>query len=776
MNMHDPSDDEILAGLRRRLSDVEPSIPLPPHWQPATGERVGGLTPVRMRNRHAFGGLVPMGLMVVLIVAAVGAGFGIHGRSGAGGATPTADASATAGASGTVVTETLIVYRLLPPAGHSVTDAELNDAASVIKARAVSSGAGASVVTPVPPDQIEVTFPGGGDATHLQMLLGMTGQVEIVLLPPAQYGTSQAAGPKEVPAKGALIDPSLPAQFTSADLDPSKAAAHSNPEGGTDWVVDFAFTPSAAVAFGTWSGAHVNEYFAIAVDGVVESAPYVKSAITGGSGVISGAFTEQDAIDLATIIGSGPLPMPVSSTSEKITVYNGQLPSPYLPAVTAPPEGSPVQLVYRVGSSAGAMPSTADLESTAQIMKGRLMGGGDATVQLPDEVIVTSNDGTDLAALQSLLENPGRKIEFVPLPPASYGKAGVAGTRALPKPGDTIDPSLPAQFHGTQIDPGQVLLTMAEPTGPTLMSVGFLPSASSSVHSWLAAHPLEYMAVVVDGKVAALTSVPPDTQNIDSLTLGKDLTQDQLTALAGNLSVGELPLPVTLVSALQMAAPSTGPTPTPVMSGSGPLASSTPTGPAGVTTGRTIGDPAAPVTLDVWGDFRCPACAVFATQTEPQVISSLVQTGKVKIAYHDLIVIDSHTTSHESRDAANAAWCAADQGKFQAYSGLLWANQSPTEADGVFTPDRLVQLGREAGLDMTTFEPCVRGGLHDADVSAESASAPSSAVAAPALFVNGRMVVAGANQNGLPTYKDIAAAVALALASGSQPSPAGPLQ
>jgi len=83
----------------------------------------------------------------------------------------------------------------------------------------------------------------------------------------------------------------------------------------------------------------------------------------------------------------------------------------------------------------------------------------------------------------------------------------------------------------------------------------------------------------------------------------------------------------------------------------------------------------------VWEDFRCTFCFDFTTVTEPQLITKYIQPGQVKLVYHDLIVIDSGASQPagitESRDAANAGYCANDQGKFWPFHDWLFTNQSP---------------------------------------------------------------------------------------------------
>lgn len=183
------------------------------------------------------------------------------------------------------------------------------------------------------------------------------------------------------------------------------------------------------------------------------------------------------------------------------------------------------------------------------------------------------------------------------------------------------------------------------------------------------------------------------------------------------------------------------------------------------TNGRTLGDPNAPVTIDLYGDFRCSACYQFTEGgAESQVVSQLVAPGKAKIVWHDYTVIDADGTQ-VSRDAANAAWCAADQGKFWTLHDWLYANQT-SEAPSVFTQDRLLKIGQAAGLDMTAFTTCVQNGTHNAEIANEEANIPAAARAhgTPSIMINGNLVNA--------TFTDIQAAVLKA--SGSAPSGSAP--
>jgi protein-disulfide isomerase len=192
--------------------------------------------------------------------------------------------------------------------------------------------------------------------------------------------------------------------------------------------------------------------------------------------------------------------------------------------------------------------------------------------------------------------------------------------------------------------------------------------------------------------------------------------------------------------------------------------------------GTRLGDANAQVTLDLWSDFRCTACFDFAMRTEPKIIENYVRTGKIKVVYHNFIVIDGYERGvTESRDAAAAALCAADQGKFWLYHDWLFRNQSPTESTGAFTKDRLIEIGRLAGLDMTTFQPCVENGTHIADVETEQGAIPTDASGSPGVYLNGTQVLGPIDsQSGRPTipsYEIIAAEIDKLLSPSGSASP-----
>jgi preprotein translocase subunit SecD len=81
-------------------------------------------------------------------------------------------------------------------------------------------------------------------------------------------------------------------------------------------IISFKFNSQGGKDFGKLTSANVGRRLAILLDDKVYSAPVIKSPIMGGSGIIEGSFTDEEARDLALILRAGALPAPLKITSQ----------------------------------------------------------------------------------------------------------------------------------------------------------------------------------------------------------------------------------------------------------------------------------------------------------------------------------------------------------------------------------------------------------------------------------------------------------------------------
>jgi protein-disulfide isomerase len=174
--------------------------------------------------------------------------------------------------------------------------------------------------------------------------------------------------------------------------------------------------------------------------------------------------------------------------------------------------------------------------------------------------------------------------------------------------------------------------------------------------------------------------------------------------------------------------------------------------------GVQLGRSGARVTIEVYEDPQCPACANLEQQAGGQ-LRSWMASDTAKVHYFVISFLDSQSTTKYSSRAASALYCSADAGVFQAYHDLLFANQ-PAEGSAGLTDDQLISGGTRAGITGTaqsTFAQCVKSKKYADFVSRISdQSSKAGILATPTVLVDGNPV-----QNA--TLAGITAAVEAAL-------------
>jgi protein-disulfide isomerase len=175
--------------------------------------------------------------------------------------------------------------------------------------------------------------------------------------------------------------------------------------------------------------------------------------------------------------------------------------------------------------------------------------------------------------------------------------------------------------------------------------------------------------------------------------------------------------------------------------------------------GTALGDPNAPVRIDIYEDFQCPACRSYSEQIEGQVVENYVATGQVYYVFRHFPFLDDRVTTKESDQAANASMCATEQGRFWDYHDILFANWDG-ENQGAFSDNRLTAFAESIGLDMETFNACFQENRYQEEIEADLAAGRRANVqGTPSLFVQGQQVTPGF----VPSYQEISAAIEAAL-------------
>jgi len=94
------------------------------------------------------------------------------------------------------------------------------------------------------------------------------------------------------------------------------SAVPSQGGGADDYEINFSLKRAGADKFGAWTGAHINEYMGVVLNGEVKSIAFIKSQIYD-SGQITGRFSKQSAEDLALTLRSGALPAAIEYLEER---------------------------------------------------------------------------------------------------------------------------------------------------------------------------------------------------------------------------------------------------------------------------------------------------------------------------------------------------------------------------------------------------------------------------------------------------------------------------
>lgn len=151
--------------------------------------------------------------------------------------------------------------------------------------------------------------------------------------------------------------------------------------------------------------------------------------------------------------------------------------------------------------------------------------------------------------------------------------------------------------------------------------------------------------------------------------------------------------------------------------------------------GYVLGSASAPVEIVEYADFECPGCGQFATVTEPDVRTRLVNTGQARYRFYDFQVIPQHRNSPA---ASLAAACASDQGKFWEMHDRIFAGQNDWNTQVTDDPKPIFAgYAQAVGLDAARWNQCYDSRAHLDRLAAHRQEAVRAQVRATPTFVVG---------------------------------------
>jgi preprotein translocase subunit SecD len=223
----------------------------------------------------------------------------------------------------TVVDATRVVVTLTDAGITDRKKLAVDQSLEVMRKRIDALGTKETDISKQGQDRIKVEVPGLQDPRALREIVGKTAKLEFKM-------TADNIAPEDVAARRlppgveALPSVDAPGQFIPVRSNTIlsgenliDAKAEPDTQNGNGYQIAFRLDTIGARKFGKITTENIGKPFAIILDGKVLSAPTIQSAILGGSGVITGNFTPEEATQLAGLLRAGALPAKLSIIEER---------------------------------------------------------------------------------------------------------------------------------------------------------------------------------------------------------------------------------------------------------------------------------------------------------------------------------------------------------------------------------------------------------------------------------------------------------------------------
>jgi len=211
-----------------------------------------------------------------------------------------------------------ITIRLSPAEQTATDDRTMQQSLEIVRRRVDAAGTREPTIMRQGTDRILIEVPGIGSAAELKALIGTTAKLTF------NQVVGRGSNPNAPAGAGNILLPDANTKGLYYTLDEVPVVTGdelTDARPDTDQngypAVAFRFNPTGARAFGDYTANHIGEPFAIVLDGKVISAPTIQSHIGGGSGIITGRFSVQEATDLALLLRAGALPAGMTFLEER---------------------------------------------------------------------------------------------------------------------------------------------------------------------------------------------------------------------------------------------------------------------------------------------------------------------------------------------------------------------------------------------------------------------------------------------------------------------------
>lgn len=143
-----------------------------------------------------------------------------------------------------------------------------------------------------------------------------------------------------------------------------------------------------------------------------------------------------------------------------------------------------------------------------------------------------------------------------------------------------------------------------------------------------------------------------------------------------------------------------------------------------------LGNPSAPITIVEFGDYQCERCYQWFHTTKPALVKDYIDTGKANLVFVDMALL-----GRDSLIAAQATYCAEDQGRYWEFHDMLYNSQEHID-NGWANSERLKAFAFSMDFDMELFNSCLDSGKYSKRVQYNISEArKNGATGTPTFFI-----------------------------------------
>ncbi|MDZ4168864.1 MAG: protein translocase subunit SecD [Coriobacteriia bacterium] len=201
-----------------------------------------------------------------------------------------------------------------------VTTAVMDRAELIVINRVDGLGVKEATVQRQGNDSLLIQIPGISDPDAALKVLGETGRLEFVdvdSITDTATAAAVKANDQNVELKAGTYTPITVDGVPLTGAVVKTASVSQNPQ-TAEIEVNLSMSAEGGKAWGSYTTSSIGKQVAIVLDGVVKSAPVVRSAITDGQTAISGGFTAEEAKRLKTVLEAGALPVSLEPSESRV--------------------------------------------------------------------------------------------------------------------------------------------------------------------------------------------------------------------------------------------------------------------------------------------------------------------------------------------------------------------------------------------------------------------------------------------------------------------------